>query len=338
MTEIPEIATVWTKALIQEHAQAATAVELYTLPFYITAMTSVADKNSEACKIIFSVIIEEMLHLQLAANLCAALDTSPCFKPPKYGTEVPYIKPYDQETGERGFLNAALGPLDDETLNTMLDIENPEELPENHVVDHRTPQCPYSSIGEMYDGLMVGIKQIGVEQFSWNTQYQQAHWPAQNFPQIIASYADARNSVQAVTNQGEGHILTEMLNSPPWTEQSFPVPPFYRLMNEPKDPEPYNGYAHFGRFLKLKSSKLPEVYKGVSDPLHPVHKPLQQNFFQLLLMLETLWMNGGANFGGSDVLWASIHSVMKKLTANSRACWKAGVIPSWFDPVALLQS
>lgn len=335
MTEIPEPAALWTKTLVQEHAQAAAAVELYTLPLYITAMTSVADKNSEACTIIRSVVIEEMLHLQLAANLCAALDAPPCFRPPQYGADVPYIKPYDPETGERGFLKAVLGPLDDEMLNTMLDIENPEEIPAGQSMDHQTPQHPYSSIGEMYDGLIVGIKQVGPEQFSWNTQRQQAHWPKQNFPQIIASYADARNAVQAVTNQGEGHILTEMLKSPPWTEKSFPVPPFYRLMHEPKDPEPYNGYAHFGRFLKLKTDEPPETHSGIDNPQHPTQKPLQQNFFQLLLMLETLWTNGGVNFGGSKVLWAAIQRVMKKLIANAQACWQAGVIPSWFDPAAL---
>ena len=72
----------WTKQLVQEHAQAAAAVELYTLPLYITAMASIRDTGSEASRIIFSVAVEEMLHLQLAANLCAALDTSPNFRPP----------------------------------------------------------------------------------------------------------------------------------------------------------------------------------------------------------------------------------------------------------------
>uniref|UniRef100_UPI004056B426 ferritin-like domain-containing protein n=1 Tax=Candidatus Electronema sp. TaxID=2698783 RepID=UPI004056B426 len=328
----PEARKVWTKQLVQEHAQAAAAVELYTLPLYLTAMASVKDQRSEAARIIFSVAAEEMLHLQLAANLCAALDTTPCFRPPQYGADVPHIKPYDPETGERAFLNATLGPLDDERLNIMLDIENPEELPLNQAVDHSTPQHPYSSIGEMYDGLMVGIKQVGLEQFGWSTKHQQAHWPTQQFPQIIASYADARNAVQAVTNQGEGHILGEVLKSPPWTEKNFPIPPYYRLLRDAHDPEPYNGYAHFGRFLKLKNDGPPEVFTGVERPGDPVNKPLQQNFFQLLMMLELLWTNGGANFGGSDMLWAAAQGVMRQLVANARACWKAGVIPCWFDP------
>jgi hypothetical protein len=331
----PEASKTWTKQLVQEHAQAAVAVELYTLPLYLTAMASVRDMSSEACRIIFSVAVEEMLHLQLAANLCTALDASPNFSPPQYGADVPYIKPYDPETGERGFLNAVLGPLNDETVNTMLDIENPEEIPQGQLVDHSTPQHPYSSIGEMYDGLMVGIKQVGVEEFSWTTRHQQAHWPKQQFPQIITSYADARNAVQAVTNQGEGHIVQESLHAPPWTEKNFPIPPFYRLMNDPNDPEPYNGYSHFGRFLKLKNAKLPQVFTGVEQPDALVNRPLQQNFFQLLLLLETLWSNGGVNFGGSTLMWSAIMGVAKQLVVQARACWKAGVIPNWFDLAAV---
>lgn len=327
----PESAKAWTKELVQEHAQAAAAVELYTLPLYLTAAASIKEMNSEAVQVIFSVAVEEMLHLQLAANLCIALDTFPNFKPPQYGMDVAHIKPYDPETGERGFLNAVLGPFDDERLNTMLDIEMPEDIRLRREVDHTVPQHPYNSIGEMYDALMVGIKQVGVDRFSWTTKNQQQHWGGQQFPQIIASYADARSAVQAVTNQGEGHIFGDSLNPPPWTEKNFLIPSCWRLLNAPGDLEPHNGCAHFGRFLKLKNSPLPAVYQGEDNPLDPAHKPLQQNFLQFLLMLETLWSNSGVNFGGSAALWAKAKDVMRQLLPNARACWKAGVIPNWFD-------
>jgi hypothetical protein len=332
----PENPKIWTKKLVQEHAQAVAAVELYTLPLYISALTSVKNPKDTACAVVLSVAVEEMLHLQVAANLCLALDTLPNLKPPQYGTDVPYLKPYDPETGERGFLNAVIGPLDDETLNTMLDIENPEEVPIRQTLDHSSPQYPYSSIGEMYDALLVGIQQVGVDRFSWTTRHQQAQWGKQQFPQIITHYTEAHQAVQAVTSQGEGYILGEVLQAPPWTEKDFPIPEEYRLLNDPKDPAPYNGYAHFGRFLKLKLSPLPEIYTGIERPQDPIHKPLQENFFQLILMLETLWTNGGANLGGNAVLWAGIQGIMHRLLGNARACWQAGVIPNWFDPESLL--
>jgi hypothetical protein len=85
----------------------------------------------------------------------------------------------------------------------------------------------------------------------------------------------------------------------------------------------------------LKNDRLPDIYSGIDKPTDPIHKPLQQNFFQLLMMLETLWGNGGANFGGSEALWSAMQGVMKKLVGNARACWKAGVIPNWFDLAAM---
>ena len=81
----------WTKPLAQDYAQTAIAVELYTLPFYLTALTSITDTSHNAYKSILSICIEEMLHLELAANLCIALDTQPKFNAPQYGTPIPYL-------------------------------------------------------------------------------------------------------------------------------------------------------------------------------------------------------------------------------------------------------
>lgn len=317
----------WTKELVQQHAQAAVAVEFYTLPFYITAICSIKEEYCEAVEIIHSVIIEEMLHLQLTANLCLALDTAPNFKPPQYGSSIPYLCPYNPETGECGFLNATLGPLDSNTLNTMLDIETPEQSQLRHTLDHTFPKYPYHSIGEMYDALILGINQVGTHQFNWNTEYQQSYWEKQNFCQIIDSYAAAQDAVQAIVNQGEGHIFNDNLAPPPWTEKDFPVPAYYRFT--PATESLHNGYSHFGRFIKIKNKSLPDIYTGKDQPDHPVNKPLQQNFFLLLLMLETLWRDGGANIGGTDVLQTVIAGVMQEIFTNTRNCWKAGIIPHW---------
>ena len=96
--------TIWTKELVQSHAQTAVMVEMYTLPFYLTALTSIKlpDKNDssdqakftyETYDAILSVCIEEMLHLQLAANLCLALDIDApkIFQKPTYGEPIPYL-------------------------------------------------------------------------------------------------------------------------------------------------------------------------------------------------------------------------------------------------------
>jgi hypothetical protein len=321
---------IWTKELVQHHAQAAVAVEFYTLPFYITALCSIKEEHCEAVNIIRSVIIEEMLHLQLAANLCLALDTVPNFKAPQYGSDLPYICPHNPETGECGFLNATLGPLDSTTLNTMLDIETPEQSQLRHIMDHTFPKYPYQSIGEMYDALIFGINKVGVQSFSWKTDHQQSHWGKQNFCQIIDSYSAAQDAVQAIVNQGEGHIFNKHLSPPPWTEKDFPVPPYYRFTSASESENTHHGYSHFGRFIKIKNSRLPDSYTGKEQPDHPANKSLQKNFFHLILMLETLWRDSGANIGGSDVLQTVISGVIQEIINNTRNCWKAGITPHWF--------
>ena len=130
----------WTKELVQEQAHTAVMVELYTLPFYISALASIKDKDNkgtktDAYKSLLSICIEEMLHLQLAANLCIALDTKPKFDPPKYGSDIPYLDPNNTDTGDRKLINAKLDALNDDTLRIMLDIETPSGLEE-----HRHPE------------------------------------------------------------------------------------------------------------------------------------------------------------------------------------------------------
>ncbi|WLE96210.1 MAG: ferritin-like domain-containing protein [Candidatus Electrothrix communis] len=195
MKESPEK---WTKQLVQEHAQVAVQIELYTLPFYITAMTSIKDTSCDAYKCIGSVIMEEMLHMQLASNLCLALDTKPDFSPPQYGKDIPYLDPECHD------LNASLGPLNQETIETMLLIEIPEDS-EGNKSDHTTPQYPYSSIAEMYDALREGIRQVGEDAFNWGVEHQQKRFGQQQFRQIITKYSDAINAIDTIVNQGEGH-------------------------------------------------------------------------------------------------------------------------------------
>ncbi|WP_166481774.1 ferritin-like domain-containing protein [Scytonema sp. UIC 10036] len=50
----------WTKELVQNGAKTAVLVELYTLPFYLTALSSITDTNHNAYKSLLSICIEEI--------------------------------------------------------------------------------------------------------------------------------------------------------------------------------------------------------------------------------------------------------------------------------------
>lgn len=317
-------AQTWTKELVQQHAQVAVAIEIYTLPFYFTAMTSIKDTDSEAYKTINSVCIEEMLHLQLAANLCIALDTTPNITVPKYGVNLPYLKPDDPATNHYALLNATLGAFNETTLNTMLDIETPEEFESQ---DHTTPQYPYDSIGNFYEALLAGIQAVGVDQFSWNTTNQQDTWHGQvsGLTAIIANIDDATSAINTINEQGEGQNLNPV-PTPPFTGKQFPIESQYQLQNDSTDSSAYNTTSHFGRFINLQnaanSGGYPPTYSVTTPPgsgAGSAQDQLQTTFAAVVSNLNDVWTNG------ADIDFTS----MMALATDATAVWQAGAIPNW---------
>ncbi len=352
--------TKWTKELVQDHAKTAVLIEMYTLPFYLTALTSIvlpdkSDKSEQAkfankvYKTILSVCIEEMLHLQLAANLCLALDVpaSDIFQKPTYGQPVPYLAPYDPDTmGSKipnhiALLNATLGPLNQTTLNTMLDIETPSEFDTS--LDHSTPQYPYATIGQMYDALLQGILEVEKNKpvFSWSTENQQEQFTlppdytktALRINQKIACFGDAQQAVNLICAQGEGLTMTTV-PEPPYTENEFPVEAAYRFYPkdnpEEDDPLAENKHSHYGRFLwiqnqiKDRGKAFPDTYPISQDTNTLAQSTalslLMQGFDSFIDLLTSMWG------GGSD---SDFFTAMYKLKPLPTNCWKAGVIPQW---------
>jgi hypothetical protein len=147
-------------------AQAAVNVELFTIPLYLSAMSSIqgmheinaADQtfykgrqwpgaatshaprtaNERAYNILFSVFIQEMLHLQLAANLATGMGVKPDFtskalQDARYGwtcygpgkTVIPHILDL-RDTTTYEHIQVQLGALDAERIELLLAIEEPE--------------------------------------------------------------------------------------------------------------------------------------------------------------------------------------------------------------------
>src|SRR5438309_2297109 len=161
-------------AAIRAIAQAAVDVELFTIPLYMTSLYSIqgmhpitgrnsdlydgrlwpgaktsarpSNGNEEAFNIVFSIFIQEMLHLQLAANMATALGivpsfTSPALQTPDHGwscygpdvTTIPNIVDlrdtvyYDPTSPKYVEVRVDVGPLDRERVQLFRIIEQPEE-------------------------------------------------------------------------------------------------------------------------------------------------------------------------------------------------------------------
>jgi Ferritin-like len=192
-------------------AQAAINVELFTIPLYMTSLYSISGMhpitgqgsdfykgrqwpgakpsavaesdrsragwgNKQAFNIIFSVFIQEMLHLQMAANLATATGVSPSFtsgalQSPDHGWTcygadlhaIPNIVDL-RDTSTYEHVKVDVGPVNNDTVQLFLAIEQSHEAAEADIVRNTGQYFPpvpfdpatsldsikFGSIGYMY--------------------------------------------------------------------------------------------------------------------------------------------------------------------------------------------
>ena len=92
----------WNKSDLHHHLQHALNLELWTIPLYLTSLYSIKDLKKlkpkeypESAKLIFSVVVQEMLHMELVCNISNALGYPPKFFSPNYNEQkgIPFIHP-----------------------------------------------------------------------------------------------------------------------------------------------------------------------------------------------------------------------------------------------------
>lgn len=176
-------------AAIRAIAQAAVDVELFTIPLYMTSLYSIqgmhqitsqgndfykgrlwpgpapssnpTTANQRAFNIIFSVFIQEMLHLQLASNIATAIGVTPTYTSSAlqnkehgwicYGptlTVIPYIIDL-KDTKEHKGVYVDLGPVSPDQLKLFLAIEEPEKVADQYIdpdkIGKYFPKVPFEN-------------------------------------------------------------------------------------------------------------------------------------------------------------------------------------------------
>jgi Ferritin-like len=161
--------TNWTIEQLHVHLMAAIELELLTIPPYLTAMYSLGGKNEKPEEIIRSVVMEEMMHLALAANVLNAVGGKPALTTggyvPRYPAKIPFHEP---ETFEVSLL-----PYGEAALTTFLAIENPNRSgvePAPASAEAAVPRVyelamenGYKTIGEFYGAIEKGIKALDAQ-------------------------------------------------------------------------------------------------------------------------------------------------------------------------------
>jgi hypothetical protein len=135
---------------LREHLQWAIELEHFTIPPYLCALYSLErDRNAQAAEIISSVLIEEMLHLTLAANILNAVGGRPRLDTPRM--LLPYPRPMPHSDGS---FEVPLARFSSESLEVFLRIERP--APPGAPPDGDRYRC----IGQFYDAIRRGLVEL----------------------------------------------------------------------------------------------------------------------------------------------------------------------------------
>lgn len=148
---------------LRNHLQYAVGIELMTIPAYLYALYSIEEgKNTAVTEVIQSVVLEEMLHMTLAANVLNAIGGVPSPDPvtgpetgnpiPVYPATVPFI---DQ------IPPIHLRRFCPEAVDTFLRIERAAEpgAPAGPAADGQQ----YASIGDFYAAIEEGLRTLGTD-------------------------------------------------------------------------------------------------------------------------------------------------------------------------------
>jgi hypothetical protein len=261
---------------LRDHLQYAIGVELTTIPAYLCALYTIEEgTNTAAYEVIQSVVLEEMLHMALAANVLNAIGGVPSTAPvgdgpspvPVYPTKVPFIDRIPEIHLQR-FSPAA--------LDEFLAIEYPDDTSGRSAGEGQQ----YDSIGAFYEAIAAGLKahcppsvfeaalatrkgcQLGPEQY----------YGGAGSLIVVTDLASALAAIDEIVREGEGapsdalrqtareHVASGTRTPGRFTDR-------HSVDDLDVLPDGWKMYSHYARFAEIRAGRhfLPDQVIG-QDP------------------------------------------------------------------------
>lgn len=326
----------WTKQNLAKALQTAIAVELFTIPVYLSAASSIkeesrADKDIKitihdgktntkvesfsAYNVIMSVAVQEMFHLTMVCNLANALGVKPQITAPDLKNPPSCLK------GLKGMpVNGNLSTL----ICTMLAIEVPDpkyhypETPTKTPIEFDGPklyQETYDSIGDLYHALAYGVQKLWDECYDVsNNRYQKVNFKSK-YPKVtavITTLNDAYNAISCITEQGEGN----------GSDNGFMPDDYVPAAGQQFDE--LDEVDHWERFNDIKQffvggGKIPQYEANNDEIVDTAQSRLTDTYSKVIEQLDTDFSSDKAlNLRG-----------MADTGTLATAVWKLGKMPAW---------
>ncbi len=230
---------------LHQFLQCAVELEHATIPAYLAAYYSIKPgANAAAGAIIRSIVVQEMLHMTIAANVLNALGGSPVINKPDFIPTYPGPLPMSVDDG-------LIVPLEKLSLELVEKVFMRIELPETpqHFPSFSLTAAErgYATIGQFYDAIIRRIRILGDKIFTGDTARQvvDATWfpPDQLF--AITDAASAVRGLEIIKRQGEG-TTTDPLEVDGEAAHYYRFEEIARGHRLVKDPSVPQGYSFTG--------------------------------------------------------------------------------------------
>lgn len=266
-------------AHLKEMLLTALKLELSTIPPYLCALYTIKDgSNHQAAGLIRSVVVEEMLHMVLVANILNAITDHK--KLPKgeklfdvkkiiasYPTALPGNIIPEVPKGNPPF-KVSLRKFSIEAIDDFCTIERPSNPNKSHNAD------AFDGIGQFYQAIRFGLKRLnestpgGIFKGNEDWQIKSEHYYGSGGKIIpVKNYADAEEAIGEIVGQGEGIDETIMAEDVMFGQGIE--------------------YAHFFKFREIAFGRM--------------YSPTDTNFQATVKSIPT-----GAAF---DVSWSSVYNM-----------------------------
>jgi rubrerythrin len=230
--------------------QLAIGLELSTIPVYLTGLYSIRDDcNTDATQTIRSVVMEEMLHMTLAANVLNALGEVPSTDPVDF-QDRKHLSPIPSYPSESALISGIgtleLLPLTPHAVESFVRIEHPLHGAAT-LADIPLEPGRYRTIGEFYDAIDAALEDPAICPDSLfkpvNQVPDSAYYGGAGEIVEVRDRATARQAVKKIVDQGEG-LPEETL-----------LMPAKKVTDEDRLSSGWQMYSHYARFREIQAGR-----------------------------------------------------------------------------------